>query len=57
MSSVVEVQVNIIYHTQIIHSLNHSYNCNQGILNMTNGCFDKRQRFKVTNDSQKDNIY
>jgi len=38
MSSVVEVQVKIIYHvTQIIHSQNHSYYCDQGILKMTNG--------------------
>jgi len=37
MSSVVEVQVKITYHTQIIHSQNHSYYCDQGILKMTNG--------------------
>jgi len=34
MSSVVEVQVMITYHTQIIHSQNHrpSYDCDQRIL-------------------------
>jgi len=37
MSSVVKVQIKIVYHTQIIHSQNHSYYSDQGIRKMTNG--------------------
>jgi len=37
MSLVIEVQLKFMYFTQIIHSQNHSYYCDQGILKMTNG--------------------